>query len=130
MIYKAIQGLPQAHARIKGSKEYPDIRGNVYLYEVYNGTVLLGELMGIPEELEKKYGGFFGFHIHEGNACTGDSQDPFADTKGHYNPEKEEHPRHAGDLPEDSIQWMLSAGRSYFMRCRMTSRPSRPEIRE
>lgn len=101
MIYKAIQGLPQAYARIKGSKEYPDIRGNVYLYEVYNGTVLLGELMGIPEELEKKYGGFFGFHIHEGNACTG-----------------------------DSIQWMLSAGQSYFMRCRMTSRPSRPEIRE
>ena len=45
MIYKAIQGLPQAYARIKGSKEYPDIRGNVYLYEVYNGTVLLGELM-------------------------------------------------------------------------------------
>ena len=35
MIYKAIQGLPQAHTRIKGSKEYPDIRGNVYLYEVY-----------------------------------------------------------------------------------------------
>ena len=53
MIYKAIQGLPQAHARIKGGKEYLDIRGNVYLYEVYNGTVLLGELMGIPEELEK-----------------------------------------------------------------------------
>ena len=23
MIYKAIQGLPQAHAKIKGSKEYP-----------------------------------------------------------------------------------------------------------
>lgn len=39
MIYKAIQGLPQAHARIKGSKEYPDIRGNVYLYEVYNGDL-------------------------------------------------------------------------------------------
>ena len=70
MIYKAIQGLPQAHARIKGSKEYPDIRGNVYLYEVYNGTVLLGELTGIPEELEKKYGGFFGFHIHEGSFKT------------------------------------------------------------
>lgn len=120
MIYKAIQGLPQAHARIKGSKEYPDIRGNVYLYEVYNGTVLLGELMGIPEELEKKYGGFFGFHIHEGNACTGDSQDPFADTKGHYNPEKEEHPRHAGDLPpvlsNDGTAWMeIYTGRFYPM---------------
>ena len=47
MIYKAIQGLPQAYARIKGSEEYPDIHGNVYLYEVYNGTVLLGELMEI-----------------------------------------------------------------------------------
>ena len=55
MIYKAIQGLPQAHARIKGSKEYPDIRGNVYLYEVYNGTVLLGELIGIPEELGEEH---------------------------------------------------------------------------
>ena len=51
MIYKAIQGLPQAHAKIKGSKEYPDIRGNVYLYEVYNGTVLLGALMG--EEIRR-----------------------------------------------------------------------------
>ena len=64
----------------------------------------------IPEELEKKYGGFFGFHIHEGNACTGDAEDPFADTKGHYNPEKEEHPRHAGDLPpvlsNDGTAWM------------------------
>ena len=120
MIYKAIQGLPQAYARIKGSKEYPDIRGNVYLYEVYNGTVLLGELIGIPEELEKKYGGFFGFHIHEGNACTGDAEDPFADTKGHYNPEKEEHPRHAGDLPpvlsNDGTAWMeIYTGRFYPM---------------
>ena len=53
MIYKAIQGLPQAHARIKGSKEYPDIRGNVYLYEVYNGTVLLEELeKNIPDMQE------------------------------------------------------------------------------
>ncbi len=99
MIYKAIQGLPQAHARIKGSKEYPDIRGNVYLYEVYNGTVLFRRTDGNPEELEKKYGGFFGFHIHEGNACTGDSQDPFADTKGHDNPEKKNIPDMQEYLP-------------------------------
>ena len=76
--------------------------------------------MGIPEELEKKYGGFFGFHIHEGNACTGDAEDPFADTKGHYNPEKEEHPRHAGDLPpvlsNDGTAWMeIYTGRFYPM---------------
>ena len=99
MIYKAIQGLPQAHAKIKGSKEYPDIRGNVYLYEVYNGTVLLGELMGIPEELEKKYGGFFGFHIHEGNTCINDTKVPYEKTKGHFNPNQTQHPYHLGDLP-------------------------------
>lgn len=57
MIYKAIQGLPQAHARIKGSKEYPDIRGNVYLYEVYNGHSSFrrtdGNPGGIGEEIRR-----------------------------------------------------------------------------
>lgn len=42
------------------------------------------------------------------------------DTKGHYNPEKEEHPRHAGDLPpvlsNDGTAWMeIYTGRFYPM---------------
>ena len=53
MIYKANPGTSAGPCQDKRGKEYPDIRGNVYLYEVYNGTVLLGKLMGIPEELEK-----------------------------------------------------------------------------
>ena len=44
-------------------------------------------------------GGVFGFHIHEGNACTGNENDPFANAGGHYNPTNCPHPYHAGDLP-------------------------------
>ena len=33
-MFKVIQGLPSAHAAIKGSETYESIRGNVYLYEV------------------------------------------------------------------------------------------------
>lgn len=39
---------------------------------------------------------FFAFHIHEGGDCGGTD---FSDTGGHFNPEKQAHPRHAGDLP-------------------------------
>ena len=41
----------------------------------------------------------FGIHIHEGTSCTGNETDPFADAKGHYNPNNCAHPYHAGDLP-------------------------------
>lgn len=47
-MFKVIQGIPSAHAAIKGSETYESIRGNVYLYEVYGGTVLMGEIYGIP----------------------------------------------------------------------------------
>ena len=40
-----------------------------------------------------------GFHIHEGEACTGSEEDPFADTKMHYNPGDCPHPAHARDRP-------------------------------
>ena len=55
-------------------------------------------------------GSVFGFHIHEGNCCCGNEQDPFAGTKGHYNPNGCPHPYHAGDLPplfaNDGEAWM------------------------
>lgn len=115
---KIVHEMPAAHAAIEGSQEYAGIRGNVYLYEVYNGTILVGEIYGIPEELERKYGGFFGFHIHEGKSCTGNSEDPFADTGSHYNPTKAAHPAHAGDLPplmsHGGVAWMeVYTGRFY-----------------
>lgn len=90
---------PVAAARIKGSEAYPDIRGKVYFYEVYGGTVLVAEIYGLPEELEEKHGGFYGFHIHEGGSCTGDEEDAFKNAGMHFNPQNKEHPEHAGDLP-------------------------------
>lgn len=110
--------MPDAYARMNGSPKYDSIKGTVYLYGTYGGTVLIAEIYGIPEDLEKMTGGFFGFHIHEGGSCTGNATDPFADTGAHYNPENVEHPRHAGDLPplmtKDGIAWMaVYTGRIY-----------------
>ena len=96
-----------------------DISGTVCFYPYQGGTIMIYEINGLPKS-SKDTGGIYAFHIHEGNACTGDSQDPFADTKGHYNPEKEEHPRHVGDLPpvlsNDGTAWMeIYTGRFYPM---------------
>lgn len=44
-------------------------------------------------------GRFFGFHIHNGTSCTGNSEDPFANAGTHYNPTTCPHPFHSGDLP-------------------------------
>ena len=41
----------------------------------------------------------FALHIHEGNSCSGDLNDSFANVGTHFNPDKCEHPNHAGDLP-------------------------------
>ena len=51
--------------------------------------------------------GFFALHIHEGGDCGGTD---FSDTGGHFNPEAQEHPRHAGDLPP-----LLSVGGHAFL---------------
>lgn len=48
--------------------------------------------MGLPDSET----GFFGFHIHAGNDCSGTG---FPATGGHYDPQMNPHPQHAGDLP-------------------------------
>lgn len=53
----------------------------------------------MPQAVGKCKGRFFGFHIHEGNSCTGNANDEFANAKSHFNPTNCEHPFHAGDLP-------------------------------
>lgn len=91
------QKYPSAVAKISGSAEYPEIEGSVWFYQMDEGVLVIADIEDLPRQ--EICGGVFGFHIHEGNCCCGNAQDPFADAKGHYNPGGCPHPYHAGDLP-------------------------------
>lgn len=88
-----------AKAIIKGGKKYPKINGTVYFNETKNGIIITAKINNLPQSKNKCTGRFFGFHIHEGTSCTGNSEDEFADSKTHLNPTNCPHPFHIGDLP-------------------------------
>lgn len=90
---------PQAMAEVRGSDMYPDIRGNVRFYQTSYGVVTVAEIEGLPAPMGACMAPIFGFHIHEGESCSGDIEDPFANVKMHWNPRQCRHPYHAGDLP-------------------------------
>ena len=83
---------PNAKAIIKGSEEFPELRGEALFFQQRDGVLILVRITGLP----KNGSGFYGFHIHEGDDCNGEG---FPNTKGHYNPKNRPHPSHAGDLP-------------------------------
>ena len=88
-----------AKAVIKGSKDYPDLKGIVYFKQTAKGVMVTAKIDGLPQAKGKCNGRFFGFHIHEGGSCSGNADDEFADVGGHFNPNKCDHPFHVGDLP-------------------------------
>lgn len=90
---------PQAVAQVQGSADYPAIRGRVRFYQTRRGVLVAAEVMGLPVPAQTCRSPIFGFHIHEGDQCTGNAQDPFANAKMHFNPGDCPHPYHAGDLP-------------------------------
>ncbi len=92
-------GKPQASAEIYGSEDYPEIEGNTYFYQTKNGVIVGTEVSGLPNPKNACESPVFGFHIHEGAACTGNEDDTFASVMNHYNPNACLHPFHAGDLP-------------------------------
>lgn len=88
-----------AVAFIKGSDRYPDLHGKVILKQEEYGVILTTEVYNLPVNTSTCPTNIFGFHIHEGTSCTGNSTDPFLDAKSHYNPKNCPHPAHSGDLP-------------------------------
>ena len=90
---------PEAMAVIRGSDEYPEISGVVRFYQMQEGVLVVTEVSGLPQSDDACMKPVFGYHIHSGEFCTGNSEDPFADAKAHYNPDNCEHPYHAGDMP-------------------------------
>lgn len=82
-----------AVAYIHGGWDVPKLWGEVRFFQESGGVLIVAEISGLPEDNRT---GFFGLHIHEGNACAGEA---FSATGSHYDPTGEMHPMHAGDLP-------------------------------
>ena len=87
-----------AAAQIRGSGSYPQIQGTALFRQTPKGVLVTIQVSGLPDS-KKCDSGIFALHIHEGEHCTGNEKDAFADTGGHYNPGDCPHPYHAGDLP-------------------------------
>lgn len=84
---------PDAVAQIHGGMDAPQLFGCVRFYQEKECVLLVARISGLPKESET---GFFGFHIHQGESCSGID---FSGTSGHYNLSNMPHPKHAGDLP-------------------------------
>ena len=84
---------PDAVAQICGGMEAPLLSGCVQFYQENGCVLIVARISGLPMESET---GFFGFHIHQGENCSGTD---FSRTGSHYNPNGQAHPKHAGDLP-------------------------------
>lgn len=83
---------PHAIANMQGSNQAPNLCGQVKFYQKKNCVLVSVRIKDLPSSDS----GFFGFHIHEGNGCTGPD---FSGTGKHYDPANALHPAHAGDLP-------------------------------
>lgn len=94
-----LRSRPRAEAEVSGSESYPDISGVVRFYQVNKGVIVYAEISGLPHSKAPCDDRIFGFHIHEGNSCSGNAEDPFANTMSHYDTGNCEHPHHSGDMP-------------------------------
>lgn len=94
-----IQRRPVASAVLSGSEKYPDIRGIVMFYTAKDGMLVYADVGGLPHSTNRCAQKIFGFHIHSGKSCTGNSEDPFADAGAHLNNANCTHPFHTGDMP-------------------------------
>ena len=94
-----LRSRPRAEAEVSGSESYPDISGVVRFYQVNKGVIVYAEISGLPHSKVSCDDRIFGFHIHEGNSCSGNAEDPFAGTMSHFDTGKCEHPHHSGDMP-------------------------------
>lgn len=95
------EGNPYAVAQVRGSREHPNLIGEVEFHPFVDGTLVVAKISGLPQsQYGKKAGPFLGFHIHEGNSCQeAEGNNPFPQSKEHFNPNDLPHPYHAGDMP-------------------------------
>ena len=111
-----------AKALITGKDIYKEIIGKAYFYNTNNGVLVVMEVNGLPQAKDNCNGRILGVHIHEGDSCTGNETDIYANTKTHYNPNRCNHPYHAGDMPP------LSESNGYAFMIFLTDRFTIDEI--
>ena len=63
-----IRKCPDAVARIQGGTEAPQLTGCVQFYEESGCILIEARIFGLPKGSKT---GFFGFHIHQGESCSG-----------------------------------------------------------
>ena len=86
---------PDAAAWITGNASHPRLSGLVKFYRTtYGGVLVEAEIFGLPNIDQQGSSNFYAMHIHEFGNCS----DNFEKTGSHYNPSKDSHPDHAGDL--------------------------------
>ena len=94
-VYKLEQDSPQAVAWIKGNESHSKLSGLVKFYSTpYGGVLIEAEIFGLPNINTGSSSDFYALHIHE----NGDCSNHFTKTGSHYNPTKQPHPNHAGDM--------------------------------
>lgn len=89
---------PDAYCILKGSREYRNLKGIVYMIQKDNGVLIKIHITGFPVGVVRCNQPIASIHIHEGTRCTGTRENPFQDALAHYNPNNCDHPYHAGDL--------------------------------
>lgn len=57
------QDRPILKAELVGNKDYPNVKGDIYMYILDNGFYLQGDFSGLPQSSD------FAFHVHEGLLC-------------------------------------------------------------
>lgn len=87
---------PAAIAQVRGGSSAPNLTGTVSFAPFRGGVLVTADISGLPQQRGACATPVFGFHIHEGSACTGQG---FADTGGHFDLTGCPHPHHSGDLP-------------------------------
>ena len=90
-----VMNSPRARAKMQGK----GISGEVSFFDTGKNVLVVADISGLPWHEKKCECDVFGFHIHSGGDCGGTAEAPFADTKGHYDPQGCPHPCHAGDMP-------------------------------
>ena len=97
-IYKIlVTQNPTAYANMQSLEPSMHIEGYVLFFEIWEGTLVVADITGLPTENINCSPHFFGFHVHDKDV--------------HYNPEQCLHPSHAGDMPpllgKNGFAWQM-----------------------